>query len=241
MTCPPSATSTATAATTWPSTATPERRLRPLRRPSLGAARPGPSPSAAPTTSRRGRLRRRRPGGFRRLWLQPRRWLQPLRHPAVERPVGLPRPLRRPRRRADARRLRRRRHGRLAVYGYSPDDGFSRFGVLYSRGRPTLTPPFGGPATRLVADYDGDGVTDLAVYGYSPDDNAARFAVLPSGGGPAYPQPLGDDTAIPSPSSGYLTLHGLPTMSASSARQLAALAAFDLDAVARDTADRPRP
>ena len=93
----------------------------------------------------------------------------------------------------------------------------------------------------IPGDFDGDGRTDLAVDGFSPLDGFARFGIIPSGGGPAYPHPLGGDGAIPSPSSGYLTLHGLPTTSTTSARQLAALAAFDLDAVARDTADRPRP
>jgi hypothetical protein len=109
----------------------------------------------------------------------------------------------------------------LAVYGYSPRDDFSRFGILFSSGRPTLTFPFGGAGDVPVAgDYDGDGRTDLAVSGFSPDNGFHRFGILPSGGAPARTVRFGGIGAIGLPA--FPGLFPLAGSSASSAARISA-------------------
>jgi len=87
----------------------------------------------------------------------------------------------------------------IAVYGFSPDDGFSRFAILPSEGGSAFAVPFGGPNDRPVAgDYDGGGLTDIAVFGFSPDEGFARFGILSSEGEPTRSVPFGgpDDAPV---------------------------------------------
>jgi len=93
----------------------------------------------------------------------------------------------------------------LGVYGFSPDEGFSRFAVLLSGGSSATHPagviaqPFGGLDDLPVAgDFDGDGVTDIAVFGFSPANGFHRFAVLASAGGGVM-RPLGEAGSIALP------------------------------------------
>ncbi|WP_169973882.1 FG-GAP-like repeat-containing protein [Tautonia rosea] len=107
----------------------------------------------------------------------------------------------------------------LAVYGYSPRNDFSRFGILFSSGHPTMTFPFGGSGDVPVAgDYDGDGRTDLAVFGFSPNNGFHRFAILPSGGAPARTVRFGSFGAIGLPAfPGLFPLSGNAAMTGSMA------------------------
>jgi len=79
----------------------------------------------------------------------------------------------------------------IAVFGFSPVEGFSRFAVLFSTGRPSRSLAFGGANDEPVAgDFDGDGRTDPSVFGFSPANNLTRLAVLPSSGAPAFILPF---------------------------------------------------
>ncbi|MEW4566332.1 hypothetical protein AB1L88_00550 [Tautonia sp. JC769] len=120
-----------------------------------------------------------------------------------------------------------------AVYGYSPRNDYSRFGILFSTGRPTVTFPFGGAGDVPVAgDFDGDGRTDLAVAGFSPDNGFHRFGILPSGGAPARTIRFGGPGAIGLPAfPGLFPLSGRAATLASTASD-GSLAA-ELDEVPR--------
>jgi hypothetical protein len=98
----------------------------------------------------------------------------------------------------------------IAVFGFSPAEGFSRFAVLLSGGASETHPdgfinqPFGGRDDIPIAgDFDGDGTTDIGVFGFSPAEGFARFASLLSGGvSEAHPdsfinQPFGGANDLP--------------------------------------------
>ncbi|QDV38114.1 hypothetical protein [Tautonia plasticadhaerens] len=79
-----------------------------------------------------------------------------------------------------------------AVFGYSPDLGFSVLQYIRSSDGGHRASPFGGPFDFPIGgDYDGDGVTDLAVFGYSPDNGFSRYAVVYSSGRASLTLPFG--------------------------------------------------
>ena len=105
----------------------------------------------------------------------------------------------------------------LAVYGYSALNGYSRFGILFSSGRPTMMIPFGGGDDLPVAgEFDGDGIIDIAVSGFSVLNGYSRFAILSSAGTPARAEPFGAMGSIGLPAfPGLYSLPGLPLVSGS--------------------------